>query len=308
MSFSERLFQAAAAQQRAAREPRPLLRTYAGRATRNDFLAWIYESALVRADEFTAHTADKLFFAKLLDTYAPEAYAAFHPRTFSVAELGASPSAFLKDMQVIAKPVAGMNGEGGRIYPSTYEFLAYLSQDPSLFGAGGPSALTNLLSSGERYLVQEKVGGRGPELRLHTMEGRVVKGATFTRWDEHWDAALFAEAERAMQDFLDLLPAWFVDRQAWSADLLRGQDGFKLIEVNTNRGKPAQWSGDLSLPDVLSAYARHLESYYGADFSQAGGPELLAGQGNLEKFVKKFGAEAWERHQSLRSRSFLGPE
>lgn len=307
MNFRDRLRAVAEAKQEEfMSRPAATPRIYAGRATRNDFLKWVYAQGLVRADSFSAHAADKLFFAKLLEAYAPLAYVRFHPRTFSLAELGDDPSLFLKDREVIAKPAAGMNGEGGRVYPSTYEFLAYLKTEPERFGDGPEaSPLTGLLSSGERYLVQEKVKGRGPEIRLHTFEDKVVKGATFTRWDEAWNPGVFAAAEAAAQGFLDLLPAWVTYGQAWSIDLMAGPEGYKIIEVNTNRGRPGQWSGDLSLPDVLQAYSRHLAAR-GLDFSREGGPALLAGEGNLEKFVGKFGQEAWDRHQALRQKGAEG--
>lgn len=300
MKFEQRLSRLIAEESAMAPASAPKLAPYSGRSTRNDFLTWLYQNSLVRADALAAHLSDKLFFAKLLAAVAPEAYASFHPRTFSLTDLGSEPAAALSEIEIVAKPAAGMNGEGGRVYLSRAEFLQAFAERPELFGAEEePSPLTGIISSGARYLVQERLSGE--EFRLHTFEGRVVEGATFTRWDSPWRKEDFLAAETAMQRFLDLLPRWLVRGQAWSADFLRTDKGFRLLEINTNRGQARQWSGDLSLPDVLGAYTQHLTRYHEADFSAAGGPALLAGEGNLEKYIAKFGAEAWARHQGLRA-------
>lgn len=275
------------------------------RATRNGLLQWLYSQGIVEASSYSGHLADKLFFARLLEIAAPAAARKFHPLTRGVGELvldmGVSSRALFPS-GFVAKPVAGMNSEGGRIYLSGEEFLRDYALTPSAFMADEdePSRLTGLISSGERYLLQEKVEGQ-TEFRLHTLEGRVVEGATFTRWDEAWNRASFERAEAALQEFLSLLPEALVRGQAWSVDLLETANGFRVVEVNTNRGRPTQWSGDLSLPDTLQAYVLHLERYYGAKFLGAAGDLFRAGKANEEKYVAKFGLDAWERHQLLRT-------
>ena len=275
------------------------------RATRNGLLEWLYSQGIVEASPYSGHLADKLFFARLLELSAPAAMLTFHPFTKGVGELAPNLEAnalALFPTGFVAKPVAGMNSEGGRIYLSGEEFLRDFAQDPSPFVGSGEEAspLTGLVLSGERYLLQAKVEG-GTEFRLHTLEGRVVEGATFTRWDDAWNRASFARAEAALQKFLSLLPDALVRGQAWSVDLLETPAGFRVVEVNTNRGRPAQWSGDLSLPDTLQAYVLHLERYYGAKFLGAAGDLFRAGRANEDKFVAKFGLDAWERHQRLRA-------
>ncbi|RZA08126.1 MAG: hypothetical protein EOP11_05770 [Proteobacteria bacterium] len=296
MSFSQRLQAAylSAEQRPEASDFKPV----AIDGTRNAFLRWAYESGMVVAGAYSGHLSDKLFFARLLKSYAPAAYARFHPATLSPEEFtGEDPRDF------IAKPVAGMSGEGGLIYQGRDAILAAMKGVPLFLETGLVSPISGLLSSGRHYLIQERLVGLGPELRVHTLGGRVVAGATFTRWDTEWDLAAFGAAEAALQEFLDLLPEPLVRGQAWAVDLLCTKDGHKIIEVNTNRGFAGQWSGDLSLPDVLGAYVREIEGRHGQVFLGEGGEAFRSGTANLAKYIEKFGAESWERHCRLRAHS-----
>lgn len=263
--------------------------------TRNAFLAWIYSAGIVEASEFSAHCSDKLYFSRLVEREAPEA-AKFLPRTFGLAEFLENPAL----TEFVVKAAGGMDSGGQGIFTEA-EFYAEIKKDSARFLGSGPECnpLTGLVSSGERYLVQEKLSGQ--ELRLHTLESRVVRGATFTRWDTPWDKFLFAAAENALERFLHLLPARLTDKQAWSVDLIgTPETGFRLVEVNTNRGEAGHWSGDLSIPDTLAAYVNHLERHYGAEFLGEAGRQLRAGEANREKFLAKFGVAAVARHEALK--------
>jgi hypothetical protein len=198
------------------------------------------------------------------------------------------------------KPVASMGSDGKGFFFSIEDFFAKFSADPEHFLAEEVSPLTGMLSSGEKYLVQEKVGEREREYRLHTLENRVVRGATFTRWDQDWQEEKFLAAEDALQRFLDQLPQWFTARQAWSLDLMESGADFFIVEVNTNRGSQKHWSGDLVNPDTLRAYAEHLQKYYGARFVSEGAQKILRGEASTAGYVEKFGLEAVQRHRELR--------
>jgi hypothetical protein len=266
-------------------------------ATRNGFLALVYEQGWIAADSFSAHCSDKLLLSDLIKAVSKEAYERFHPLTFGVREyLESSKAASAPlDSNFVIKAVDGMNTDGKGLFRSWEEFLSVWS-DPGEQASG----LTGLLSSGESHMVQAVVGNPEHELRLHTWEGDVIPGATFTRWDQPWSLQWFAEAEQALQEFLNLLPRWFVARQAWSIDLM-GRDGvFRLVELNSNRGLRKHWSGDLSLPDTLQAYVLYLESRYGLTCAGQAGALLRAGEANQEAYLRKFGLSAARRHRELK--------
>lgn len=300
--------------ERCARGRRPVSVEGAVRVapTRNAFLAWVYDSGLVEASTFSAHCADKLFFARLVEKVAP--LSVHHPRTRALTEL-------LPDLEHnlavefpvgwVVKPVSAMDSDGANVYLDAASFLADFAKEPLRFLSRGAevSALTGLVSSGERFLVQERVGEREREYRLHTWGSRVVSGATFTRWDQAWSPEHFRRAEAALQDFLDALPNWLTDAQAWSVDMIESRGAFRLVEVNTNRGKTSHWSGDLANPDTLQAYALFFERELGLRFDGEGGDALRAGMANREHYLRKFGPEAVAKHERLKRdfASLAGP-
>lgn len=277
---------------------------FQGENTRKDFMKTLYASFAVDASEFSAHCADKLLFTKWVESIAisREGVGCGMPKTKSLKELLPDLKENLKREFVspVVKPVASMGSDGKGIYFSAEEFLRDFEKKPEFFLEEEISPLTEMLSSGEKYFVQERIGSRQNEYRLHTYQGRVVKGATFTRWDQDWDQKKFEQAEEALQQFLNTLPSWFTARQAWSVDLMAGDSGFSVVEINTNRGRKKHWSGDLTNPDTLAAYAEHLKEFYGAKFESEGAKQLLRGESRLEDFVEKFGWEAVKKHQALR--------
>jgi hypothetical protein len=277
------------------------------RATRNDLLKWLYQVGLIEASEFSAHLADKLFFSDLLRTVAPKAYLGFHPRTEGLQPylMSADPKTMI-DMDFpkgfVVKPVGSMNSDGENILIDEKFFDAYRRQPEAFFlRLDEACELTSLFSSCERYLIQEKIGERLQEYRLHSLEDKVVVAATYTRWNQDWDRTSFLAAEGAFQAFLSALPPFLTQRQAWSVDLMGSPaTGFKIVEINTNRGNPGHWSGDLDIPDTLAAYAKHLELHYGARFTGEDGEKLLRGEANQEKYLEKYGPEEVLRHKELR--------
>jgi hypothetical protein len=282
------------------------------RPRRNDLLNWLYDKNVVEASEFSAHLFDKLFFAQFLKLASPEAYEEFHPRTSGLSEylsrenareaiLGDFPDGF------VVKAVGGMNSSGTGVLMDEAFFTA-LEKNPADFISSGsdPGELTGIISSGERFLVQEKIGTRQGEYRLHTLEDRVVRGATYTRWDQDWDRFIFTAAENALERFLHMLPKYMTSKQAWSFDFMGSPEtGFKIVEVNTNRGRRKHWSGDLEIPDTLAAYTNHLESHYGALFLGEAGEELRNGVASGARHLEKFDAAAVARHLELKAQ--LGP-
>jgi hypothetical protein len=268
--------------------------------TRNGFLKELYKHGLVEATEFSAHCSDKLCFAKMIEFLLPEN--TFHPKSRGIRELlpNVKEQISKEFLNPLVKPVASMGSNGEGIYFDINSFYLDFSKDSEKFLIQEPSPLSGIFSSGERFMVQEKVGHKEYEYRLHSLEGRVVSGATFTRWDQDWVLEKFLRAEKSLQEFLDLLPAWFTARQAWSFDLIEGSEKFYLVEVNTNRGRQKHWSGDLVNPDTLQAYAIHLEKFYGARFVSEGAKKIYAGEASSEMYLEKFGEEAVRRHSELR--------
>ncbi len=268
--------------------------------TRNAFLQWIYKIKLVETSAFSAHCSDKLIFAQILESVAPEVAEKFHPRTLGLKK--ALPKIHtLFPRGFVVKPTDDMNSDGKSVYVEESFWEAY-EKNPEIFlqTSPKPNALTGEVSSGETFLVQEKIGERAEEYRLHTLEHHVVKGATYTRWNQAWNRESFHRAEVALQEFLDALPRWVLAGQAWGVDLMEGPKGFQIVEVNTNRGREIHWSGDLNIPDTLRAYVLLLEEKYGAVFSGKVGEMLRAGEANREKYLEKFGQEEVELHAALK--------
>lgn len=274
---------------------------------RNAFLAWVYGVGLVEASSYSAHCADKLFFAQLIETHASEAKY-FHPKTVGLSWLPKEFDALKEELSTlfpngfIVKQAGGINSSKRGVYLVEEEFFQDFKNCPKQFLQTEPvkAEASGIISSGEKFIVQEKIFGK-MELRLHTLESRVVKGATFTRWNEAWDRDLFERAEESLEKFLQSLPNHLIKAQAWSVDLLKEGNSFRLVEVNTNRGMERQWSGDLVVPETLGAYVRHLEKFYGISFLGESGELFRNNLANREKFLKKVGSQEFETHERLKS-------
>ncbi len=181
---------------------------------------------------------------------------------------------------------------------------AKLYRAGEVFEATASEFLWGAIASGERFMVQENaqsaVGLESvveakifPEVRTHTFGNRCVPGTVYVRWREQnfkFDSQNLQRAYAFTEELLGLLPRAFVDRQAWSLDIAVFPNGkLQIIEVNSNRGKPLQWSGFMSRPNVLRAYTRFFETEMKMRFEGISGWLLRLGLANWGKFLyKKF--------------------
>lgn len=272
-----------------ATEPRRLQ----AKATRNGFLEAVYGAGLVRTGDEISRWADKFFQFEQISAWAPSALRFWpHTERWSFVAGTPSPRDFLHarfSRGYVVKPAVGHSGEGLNVLERVESLLAK------------PPA--------EEWIVQDKIVGPsgqwGPgspdEFRVHTFGDRVVEGATFSRWDLFWNDDLFREVEAGVQDFLRQGDRQFWQGHAWGLDVIRTSPGtVRIIDLNNNRGEARQWSGDLSIPDVLGAYVRHLERYHQVFFEGDAGVQLRTDQANHEKWRLKVGESAVRRHEELR--------
>ncbi len=128
-----------------------------------------------------------------------------------------------------------------------------------------------------------------PEIRVHTYENQVVAGATYSRWAVNpvRSNPQFMRAESFVAEFLKHFSESFLDSQAWALDVMVIDHVARIVDINTNRGECAQWSGFLSRPGVLRAYTRHFEKHKNVRFSGISGTILRYHMGNLFKNFKK---------------------
>lgn len=210
----------------------------------------------------------------------------------------------------IVKPAAGINsyGKSKGFYFKMDKFVRdLLAEDspvyqPADFAAPFHSELLNTVASGEFLILQENVvlaAGVGQvlqptdfvEVRVHTFEKTALPEATFPRWAETKVKVDKKDLDRAtafVEDFLRILPEQFVARQAWSVDVAILNNGFlRLIDINTNRGEPEQWSGYMPRPGVLKAYTRLFEAEKNVHFAGFTGSLLRNGFGNYFKYLRK---------------------
>lgn len=133
--------------------------------------------------------------------------------------------------------------------------------------------------------VPKPVGARPPwrEVRVHTYESRVVTDATPNFWVREGRATKqeTEAAQKFVAQFLGLLPQALLSRQALSFDVLVLESGeLKIVDLVTNRGRKAAWSGYLDQPRVIGAYARHFEQFAGVRFAGLGGYLIRKNAGN----------------------------
>lgn len=281
-------------------------------ATRNALLNDIlYKYGFVEASGFSRLMSDKLFQVEFLGRANP-ALKAYFPKTMAFSQFLNS-HRILEDRDVasrlkrslaqefpngfVVKPTAGYNTEGRGFYINDLDGLTEdLRQNPAKFiGDGKPFVSPELgVASGEPFLIQEMLsppgGGRPPEYRVHTFEGRVVKGATESRWLDPGERN-FLLINAYVQSFLDQIPPGIVRHQAWGLDVVESSPGkYRIIEINTNRGQPIQWSGYLISSLQLGALVRHLEAF---GYLHLTGPAAMTFRQN------KAGIEAWIRKEGL---------
>lgn len=296
------------------------------RPVRNTWLKALYENNLVEASERTRLFADKLYFYRELHSLMGEALLQYHPKTMGLREFilkhnlvnadGVADTSCIQaalklefSNEVILKPTAVINtsGENGLYLFSTESLLkAFADKNPELLQAALRSEpyvapLLQTMASGEEFLLQEHLASIAgvtvvektkhyEEIRIHTYEDEVLRGASFSRWvdNEIKDARHFYWAQDFVQDFLMQLPPEFLHGQAWGLDLFVFENKvIRILEINTNRGTPGQWTGFLSRPELMGAYTRVIEKKKKVRFAGLSGFMLRKNLGNITKHLKK---------------------
>jgi len=300
-------------------------------AKRNPFRKILYKEGFVEASDRTLFMFDKLFMARILEGYLGENFRNYHQKTDGLKEflqlhgIINSEGRVIKAAQeikgilelefpngFILKPPVGMSSAGKSFYKDHDEIVTLiLKQDGEIYA---PSEIkkpfhwegVRRFTSGERYIIQEKLegtsglGGSGNygdfnEFRVHSFYGKVVDGATETRWYTKNSDQRNKTVNYFVQSMLDQLPAEFTNKQAWSFDVFWLPNGdLKLIEVNTNWGEKGNWSGFLRTPKTLGAYIRFFEKEFKWRFKGISGWLLRNNFGNLRNHIDHDKYEYWE--------------
>ncbi|AFY02368.1 hypothetical protein [Bdellovibrio bacteriovorus] len=296
------------------------------RPVRNRWLKALYENNLVEASTRTRLYADKLYlYQELEKTLGPKLHL-YHPKTWglkaflakydltspdSLQDTARIEQALLQEFptNVILKPAAVINtaGETGLYLFSRESILqAFEDQNKDLVQAClretvYVSSLLGILAGGEEFILQEHIAALAgypvvtktrhyQEVRIHTFENEVLKGASYSRWqkNEIKNSQDFYRAQDFVQEFLNQLPAELLKGQAWGLDLLIFENGtVRILEINTNRGAQGQWTGFLSRPELMGAYTRLIEKKKGVRFAGLSGIMLRLNLGNITKHLKK---------------------
>lgn len=293
------------------------------RPVRNTWLKALYENNLIEASTRTKLFADKLYLYQELEKALGAKLPMYHPKTMGLkaffAKHNLTADSDLNQIErvlrqefpsnVILKPAAVINtaGESG-LYLFSREALlnAFAEKNKDLLQACARqtpyiSPLLETLASGEEFILQEHIAALAgfpvvtktrhyQEVRIHTFENEVLKGASYSRWqaNEIKDRQDFHRAQDFVQQFLNLLPAELVNGQAWGLDLLIFENGFvRILEINTNRGSQGQWTGFLSRPELMGAYTRMIEKKKNVRFTGLSGILLRNNLGNITKHLKK---------------------
>ncbi|MFN7728583.1 MAG: hypothetical protein ACK5P7_05460 [Bdellovibrio sp.] len=294
-------------------------------ATRNALLAEaIYGTGLVEASTYSRLMSDKLFQVKYLSQVTPDV-AAYFPRTFGFREflgrhglltsrgqLSGNETQIFQAFQrefpegFVVKPVAGYNTAGKGFYINEARVLVQdLLKDPNKFLGSDSSFLFSSpelgLASGEGWLVQQllqakvkglPISGKPPEYRVHTYQKHVVPQATESRWLVAGEKN-FPEVNAYVQKFLDRIPDAHLAKQAWGLDVVQlGPGEFRIIEINTNRGQPIQWSGYLLSGLQLGAHVRHWEAVGVLKLNGPTAEPFRRNRANLESWIRKEGRDA----------------
>ena len=126
----------------------------------------------------------------------------------------------------------------------------------------------------EKFIVQELQPGFHPsmrrtkEFRIHTLEDKVIVGATYKRWSFSPFPVRAPQVEQQVETLLSQLPKSLLRGLDMSLDVVVATDGkIKIVDVNTAGTKNYDWSGYLANPWTRQAYALHLEANYNMKFS-----------------------------------------
>lgn len=230
----------------------------------------------------------------------PEVLERWFPRTFGIAQL-ALERGFLNsegkvrfDLEtfseeirslfpdgLVVKPTLSSRGrESGQFYEGE-EAIQFFYQILRLYGrtkawsAGGSISHGGFWIdiSGELFVIQDRLNGFHPnrfgtsEFRVHTIEDRVVKGATFHRWRKWiFSSTTVQDIERQVQEFIQELPTGLVQGTLFAIDVMRGPDGkVRIVEMNPNVEGLA-YTGFLKYPKAQAALLRHLRHHYKVEY------------------------------------------
>lgn len=290
-------------------------------AKRDDLTGFLYDNKIVEFSEATHLMADKLIMAKTLKTYLGARFTHFHPPTMGVKEfmlkhnlatpqgiITAKPTEIARALDkefpkgFIVKPTLDWSSSGKSFYKDRQEIIDLLSKadnallNTSDFLSAFTGNRTGRVGSGERLMLMGMIEGTGlsnakygenNEFRVHSFYGKVVKGATETRWYTPQDNAKIQAVDHFVQDLLSSLPKGFSHRMGLSFDVFVTPKGeLQLIEVNTNRGERTNWSGFLRTPRTIGAYARHLKENYGWEIQGTEGWMFYHDLANAKKHMK----------------------
>lgn len=285
-------------------------------SSKNQWLQAVYAKQIVDASSATGLLSDKLLFYEVAKKELGSVADQYLVRTmglrdFLVEEKLVGPdgrltaggdeveSALFKVFQggFVARPAVGVAPrETGRgLFKETDEFVAeLLKTDTFLYRPEHRkhpvrSTVLDEVASGEAIVLQEDLSAKTPgkfqwrEVRVHTYESRVIADANTNYWirNGHLTKEEIAAAQKFVADFLALLPASLLSREAFSFDVLILPGGsLRISDVVTNRGRKTAWSQYLDQPRVIGAYTRHFEQFAGLHFAGISGSLLRHNAGN----------------------------
>lgn len=301
------------------------------KAKRNPFRDLLYKYGVIEAGERTLFMTDKLYMSRILEHYLGKKFSKFHLKTIGLKEflsrhklvdkngkITAKRDQLKKLLElefsngVIAKPAIGMSSNGKGFYSDLDEIVdSVMSSDGALYSPEYMKrpyhwSMVKRFTSGEEFILQEKidlgsvVGEKNDlaqlnEYRVHTFYDKVVEGGTETRWSSKRSKVMNQIVNDYVQEFLDSLPKQLTYRQGWALDVIvLPNNSFKIIEINTNRGFPGNWSGYSFDSRNLGAYVRHIEKHFKWYFKGVSGFLLRNNLGNLRPYIRNESRERWE--------------
>lgn len=295
---------------------------------RSTFFRYLYEKQIVSSHRAIFLLSDKLLFWRLIQSELGSRAEYFHPFSMGLkeflvkiemvqpnGELINNKERLLEELNkmfpkgFVLKPLMGFSSNGNGIISNPERLLRELYKDQSPYWSkeeiSSPSTVMDArlgigrITSGERFLLQEKVGetildyslskmyDHSNEYRVHSYGRHVIPGAISARWYGPNDSRLVSVAEKFIEDFLREMPGIFFLRKAFSFDVYVTHNSAAIIELNTNFGQRGGWSGFSSEPNILGAYVRFFEKQFGWNFGNDIHATLLRSDlGNIKVYAK----------------------
>ena len=291
-------------------------------ATRTALTDWLYDQKFVEYSDLTLMYSDKLIMGKLLYHYLKADAPKYTPLVIGLKEFLEKEQLLDNNGIIVAteeelktsfkkyfpegfvmKPPVSWATDGKGFYTKENEVAALLAaNDPKLYDAQRDKTpfhppTSDKISSGERWMLMGKIKNTGlldgskkkinREFRVHTFHQHVIPAATHHRYglddsDEHFELL-----NQFASNLLKALPRKMVEQQAWSLDIFLQADNQPiLIEVNSNRGRKANWSDFTRDPYVLAGYVNFFETQYAWSFQGIEGQLLRLGIGNMRSHLK----------------------